>query len=319
MLRFIVFMVVCLLSNSANAARSAEVITDGAMVYEKADFDSTVVGYLQRGQKVRVSNRPKGAFYRVQFSQGVIGYISDVDVKVAGGKSSGQASEDDNKSRKRKKDRNKKKDPEPNETNKEDNPWDEDSAKSPSFSFGPIVSYLFSYSEKRDDNLAVDDMNFLTYGLNVGIPMFSGISLDISAHLTHYTSKFDKFYDQRGYGLASGSEKLLSFPAMFLDLVFTRVIFYVSPSFDVSAGVGINFPMQRLKITREVFDDEGDSTTSSSRRNSSDIPLTSVNLGGVAFLSLNYHIKNINLFIRPTYRHEQTIYFSLSCGLTFSL
>ena len=118
MLRFIVFIVVCLLSNSANAARSAEVITDGAMVYEKADFDSTVVGYLQRGQKVRVSNRPKGAFYRVQFSQGVIGYISDVDVKVEGGKSSEQASEDDNKSRKRKKDRNKKKDPEPNEINK---------------------------------------------------------------------------------------------------------------------------------------------------------------------------------------------------------
>ena len=162
-------------------------------------------------------------------------------------------------------------------------------------------------------------MNFLTYGLNVGIPLFSGISLDISAHLTPYTSKFDKFYDQRDYGLASGSEKLLSFPAIFLDLVFTRVIFYVSPSFDVSAGVGINFPMKRLTVTREVFDDEGGSTTSSSRRNSSDIPLTGVHLGGVAFLSLNYHIQNINFFVRPTYRHERTIYFSVSGGLTLSL
>ncbi|MES2769552.1 MAG: SH3 domain-containing protein [Bdellovibrionota bacterium] len=68
----------------AHAAQSATVVTDGAMVYKKGDFDAAVVGYMRAGEKVRVSSKKFGPFYRIQFKQGVIGYISDVDVDVGG-------------------------------------------------------------------------------------------------------------------------------------------------------------------------------------------------------------------------------------------
>ncbi|MCB0394178.1 MAG: SH3 domain-containing protein [Bdellovibrionales bacterium] len=56
------------------------VVTDGAIVFSKGDFDSRVIGYFRQGQKVRVSNKTYGPFYKVRFKQGVIGFVSDVDV-----------------------------------------------------------------------------------------------------------------------------------------------------------------------------------------------------------------------------------------------
>lgn len=64
------------------AAQNASVVTDGAMVYKKSNFDSAVMAYLRVGQKVRISSKKFGEFYRVQFKQGVIGYISDADVET---------------------------------------------------------------------------------------------------------------------------------------------------------------------------------------------------------------------------------------------
>lgn len=85
---FITFIL--LFSMSAFAAQDAVVTTDGSMVYRKADFDSTVIGYFRSGEKVRISDKTFGPFYRVIFKQGVIGYISDVDVQpLKGSKRSG--------------------------------------------------------------------------------------------------------------------------------------------------------------------------------------------------------------------------------------
>ena len=74
----------------AHAAQSATIITDGAMVYKKQDFDSSVVGYMRAGQKVRISSKKFGLFYRIQFKQGILAYISAVDVETenSGGASS---------------------------------------------------------------------------------------------------------------------------------------------------------------------------------------------------------------------------------------
>lgn len=67
------------------AAQNAVVTTDGAMVYRKADFDAQVIGYLRSGQKVRISSKLfGGAFYKVQFKQGVLGFIADTDVEPEG-------------------------------------------------------------------------------------------------------------------------------------------------------------------------------------------------------------------------------------------
>lgn len=79
------------MSLTVHAARRAIVIIDGAMVYKRGDFGAPVLGYLRKGKKVKVSNKTYGAFYKVKLRQGVIGYISDVDVKVEGGKAIGSS------------------------------------------------------------------------------------------------------------------------------------------------------------------------------------------------------------------------------------
>lgn len=70
-----------LLAEESWAAKDVTVITDGAIVYRKADFDSPILGYFQAGKQIKISdNKFGGAFFRVRFKQGVIGYIADVDV-----------------------------------------------------------------------------------------------------------------------------------------------------------------------------------------------------------------------------------------------
>lgn len=73
-----------LVAMPTQAARTARVITDGAIVYRQPDFDAKVIGYFRAGQQVQVSSRKfSTAFFRVRFKQGVVGYISDIDVEAA--------------------------------------------------------------------------------------------------------------------------------------------------------------------------------------------------------------------------------------------
>ena len=66
---------------------SAQVITDGAAVYSKPDFDSPVQDYLGFQTKVGISRKPyagqggMGLFHRVTYKDKV-GYIPDTDVHV---------------------------------------------------------------------------------------------------------------------------------------------------------------------------------------------------------------------------------------------
>lgn len=68
------------LGSEAWAAQSALVVTDGAIVYKKADFDAPIIGYFRAGEKVRISEKTFGPFYRVKFKQGILGYVADIDV-----------------------------------------------------------------------------------------------------------------------------------------------------------------------------------------------------------------------------------------------
>ena len=61
----------------------ATIKTDNALVYDQPDFDSPTLMYLPAGQKVRVSKKTFGSyfkFYRVKVSQTKIGYITTIDV-----------------------------------------------------------------------------------------------------------------------------------------------------------------------------------------------------------------------------------------------
>lgn len=100
--RYVLASILFLFSVSSYAAKRAVVIVDGAMVYKKGDFGSPVLGYLRKGKKVKVSNKTYGPFYRVKLRQGIVGYISDVDVKVFG-KSSVASRKNKRRSRARRK------------------------------------------------------------------------------------------------------------------------------------------------------------------------------------------------------------------------
>jgi hypothetical protein len=85
-MKILILLVTFLGFQSAWSAQDAVIVTDGAMIYRQANFDSAVIGYMRAGQKTKISSKTFGAFYRVRFKQGVVGYISDVDVEPQGGR-----------------------------------------------------------------------------------------------------------------------------------------------------------------------------------------------------------------------------------------
>ncbi|MBX9767069.1 MAG: SH3 domain-containing protein, partial [Bdellovibrionales bacterium] len=70
---------------SAEADQDAIVVAEPSFVYKKPDFDAKQIGELHINQKIRVSQKKFGAFYRTKTPQNVIGYVSDADVRVSGG------------------------------------------------------------------------------------------------------------------------------------------------------------------------------------------------------------------------------------------
>ena len=80
---------------AAGAWVRASVVTDGAAVYEKPDFDSTAQDYVRFQTAVSVSKRPfaglggLGLFHKVRYGK-KSGYIADTDIKI-GGKADGPA------------------------------------------------------------------------------------------------------------------------------------------------------------------------------------------------------------------------------------
>lgn len=75
-------------TRARDTGQPAIVIVDGAAIYEKANFDSPVIDYLERGKKVLISKRlyrgagGLGAFYKIKIRKGLFGYVTDVDVQI---------------------------------------------------------------------------------------------------------------------------------------------------------------------------------------------------------------------------------------------
>lgn len=99
---FAAIVLVFVFSIVSEANQKVTVITDGAMIYQKADFDSSVISYLKAGTKISISTKRFGPFYRTRLKQGVIGYISDVDVSVSGGQTQKSFGQSDTKSLRKK-------------------------------------------------------------------------------------------------------------------------------------------------------------------------------------------------------------------------
>jgi hypothetical protein len=79
-------------------AQRAKVISDGAMVYKEADFDSPVILYLNARSSYWISKKRYGPFYRIMYKVNGFGYIADTDVQTqSGGNESAAGKEKDPK------------------------------------------------------------------------------------------------------------------------------------------------------------------------------------------------------------------------------
>lgn len=79
-------------SFAQNNKYTAKVTTEGAIVYQQADFDSAILGYAEFGKVYEISRKKFGqAFHRIRMSKGKVGYIADSDLDLAGKSSNSKA------------------------------------------------------------------------------------------------------------------------------------------------------------------------------------------------------------------------------------
>ena len=139
---------------AGNSASRGFVLHDGAAVYQKADFDSSVIAYLQAGKIFEISGKTFGAFYRIRVKPGMIGYIADSDIKSSRKKNQEAAAEAANAPAKKKK-------------------------KHP-FGFTQYAGLEFAYVNYREDTMGIKPTASLTF---VGAKL-SGPNLVVSGAMT---------------------------------------------------------------------------------------------------------------------------------------
>ena len=79
--------------------QKAKIISDSALIYDRPDFDSTIIKEIPEGEVISVSHRKFGPFNRVRLSEGTTGFIADNDFMTA------EAEAKKNKKDKRKKEK----------------------------------------------------------------------------------------------------------------------------------------------------------------------------------------------------------------------
>lgn len=68
----------------ASAQNKAHVLNPETDVYGQPDFDASVIGTVDPDESFLVSKKPYGAFFKVKFKDGSIGYIPDTDLNIEG-------------------------------------------------------------------------------------------------------------------------------------------------------------------------------------------------------------------------------------------
>jgi hypothetical protein len=76
------FLCLFLFVSTVAFAEPATVVTEGAIVYDKPDFDAEQLYHLSSGEKIEVSQRAFGPFHRLRTQSGKIGFIADNDYLI---------------------------------------------------------------------------------------------------------------------------------------------------------------------------------------------------------------------------------------------
>jgi hypothetical protein len=230
----------------------ASVLTDGAMVYTKPDFDADVLTKLKKGQRVRVSRGVRGEyakFHKVRAGS-VLGWIAEIDVKVDGAPRRAEAARERqaNEPRERTSKRAqaeaeakaKAKDKREAESPREKKPFMDESL--PIF-FTKYVGVLAGASEFVESVSGVDSHEtLLVYGLKVTGPdvLLTGPVMDFNIAL-HYgaPSYYDSLSSTKPGGFVLMSDALLLYP--FFNRDKAMITFGLGPllkfsNFSVTSG-----------------------------------------------------------------------------------
>lgn len=242
--------------------QTAVVKIEGAMIYESPSFDSKVIAYVSKDERIKISLKTYGPFYKTKMSKTKFGYISDVDItpSVMPHTSSNQSS-----SKKSKKDNDTKP---TKEANRPPPPVMETQF------VGPVISFL-NYTSKFDDSNFSSPYTF--YGIKVSGPdlLFKGpILTDLVVALSPTPPNYftEDFQAQLAKGVAFLLETSLDWPFS----VFGNGMIY--------GGVGLHLMYADYDLTFEV----------SNRQK-----VTFTNLGLTASLGLMYRINKVGLRIEP--------------------
>ena len=248
----------------SQAAQDATVVTDGAIVYTTANFDSGVLGYLRAGEQVRISDKTVGAFYRIKFKNR-IGYISDVDVKTANAISPApQNTMEDVTNNNNQANNNK---PEPPQK-ASDTSVDSHLARIPYA--GVTVNYFLNNNYIANHINDIHKSGFLTYGLkfNFSSQLFASYQIwDITTHFT--------LTPPQGYH---------SNIALFLEL---QLLFFLDAIMKKNGFlfIGLGPTVNRWHLKKDAM-----SATQAK-----------LNFGGVASFHLGIHLRSVVLKIESRY------------------
>lgn len=76
---------------SSSSSQKAVIVAEEGTVFDSPDFDGNVIATLPEGAEVVISIKKRGAFHRVRVKPGQMGWISDAEVEVRGGRPSAAA------------------------------------------------------------------------------------------------------------------------------------------------------------------------------------------------------------------------------------
>lgn len=257
------------------AAQSAVVSIDGAMVYKGASFDAPVIAYLKKGKKIRISSRTYGPFYKVKVRSGLVGYISDIDVKVMG------------KAAKKSRSRG-------NEKERDRDVPDFEKRRKPIFAttylgvHGGIANYKeeFTLNVNGNDSNQVVSANVPVYGVKLTGPniLIQGpFVFDINAY---FSFGAPSYYDQISQTAPTGLLAFIDFKLVFPMLNET------GDDWMVYLGAGPSIVYSKFEFT------------------ANDLPIenSEISLGGSFMLGFAYRIGKFIIKLEPHYYVEKKSY-----------
>jgi len=189
---------------AAAGSQKATVIEDEASVYKTPDFDSPIIGTLKRGQVYDISTKTVGPFYKIRIRPGVLGYISDVDVKPGG--SANQQINSNQQKKKAQKKNQKKVEEEPRKPQK---PFIVKRYR------GPVIEQI-NYTENTLGSVRSETLTFFGFKWSGFNTLFSGEMYSDGELLIHSgaPSYYKKVTGQDASGLIINANFLFETPSM---------------------------------------------------------------------------------------------------------